>query len=343
MSKTTVHLKTINKKIVKVPKVLKKKEKRALLGEEIFPEPYPNIFICAKKKSGKTVVIYNTVKARVGPNTSVIAFCSTVNKDPVWLEIKKWCAEHKVPYHGFESIKKGKIDLLDRFAKQVEIEAKEKLKEEEEYSSSEEEDSIPQFRKPRVGQSLIKKKKPMKIFSDDENSADEDFMDDYPSEESEDENPRYATIPECKAIFSRRNHMDGRVAPVLAPDYLMIFDDISNEIKLPSVATWVKKNRHFKTMNILCSQYANDLAPQQLKQMDGLFLFKSLDRKKLEKLRIDTDLGISEDVLWKLYKDATSEPYNFLWCNAREDTCRKNFDKQYIIEKKGDDTDEDSD
>ena len=42
------------------------------------------------------------------------------------------------------------------------------------------------------------------------------------------------------------------------------------------------------------------------------------------------DLPIDFDKFVSIYRDATSEPYNFLWCD-KNGTFRKNFNKEYVL------------
>ena len=83
----------INKEIVTpidVPKVDKSKIK----GFELFDELYANIFLLAKKKSGKTSTIFKILQKCSNKKTNIIIFSSTVHKDPNWLAIVKYFEEH---------------------------------------------------------------------------------------------------------------------------------------------------------------------------------------------------------------------------------------------------------
>ena len=62
-------------------------------GYKIFSEnKYPNIFLLAKKNSGKTSTIFTIIKQYLEKkkNRKVIIFSSTVNKDNNWIYITKW-------------------------------------------------------------------------------------------------------------------------------------------------------------------------------------------------------------------------------------------------------------
>ena len=73
-------------------------------GYDLFPILYSNIFICAKKKSGKTCVIFKILKGCCNKLTKVIIFSSTENKDQNMLEIKKWLEKKNIEYESYTSI-----------------------------------------------------------------------------------------------------------------------------------------------------------------------------------------------------------------------------------------------
>lgn len=58
-------------------------------GCRLFPEVYGNVFICARKKSGKSSLIAKILRDCVGRDTQVLIFASTVRKDAVYKEIVK--------------------------------------------------------------------------------------------------------------------------------------------------------------------------------------------------------------------------------------------------------------
>ena len=61
-------------------------------GHELFSEPYPNVGIIAKKRSGKTSVLHHILRYCVKKkhkNLRVFIFCPTAHRDPTYLEIQK--------------------------------------------------------------------------------------------------------------------------------------------------------------------------------------------------------------------------------------------------------------
>ena len=50
-----------------------------------------NIFLCARKKSGKTSALFKIMKECVVNKTIIIVFCSTASyKDKNWIQIRKY-------------------------------------------------------------------------------------------------------------------------------------------------------------------------------------------------------------------------------------------------------------
>jgi len=91
--------KKINKVCVKpiIQTVIPAKQ---IAGYDLFSEPYCNVALIAKKKSGKTSVLYNCLKKCAGPNTNVYLFSSTINRDDTYKEIcnmleRRHCIVHK--------------------------------------------------------------------------------------------------------------------------------------------------------------------------------------------------------------------------------------------------------
>lgn len=116
-----------------------------------------------------------------------------------------------------------------------------------------------------------------------------------------------------------------------SPEYLFVFDDLSNELKAKSINMFLKKNRHFKSKVIIATQYIHDLKPEALKQMDYFLLLRGHSDDKLEQFYKHADLSIDFDIFKKLYKNAT-DSYNFLYIDNNNQLFRKNFDKLYSFD-----------
>jgi len=113
-------LKKINRTKVSLPKDVNCQfDPKKVRGAALFCEPYCNVFICAKKKSGKSTVIYNIIQKTIDKDTKVYVFCSTVKKDPSWRATIQYLDDHSIYYETFQSIKDGKQDNLDEIVKEL--------------------------------------------------------------------------------------------------------------------------------------------------------------------------------------------------------------------------------
>lgn len=84
-----IKTKPLNDYKVKKITLPKLPDNKKIRGSKLFPL-YSNIFICAKKNSGKTTVIANILKECVDDDTTVNIFCSTLEKDRSYKEIIKF-------------------------------------------------------------------------------------------------------------------------------------------------------------------------------------------------------------------------------------------------------------
>jgi len=114
----------------------------------------------------------------------------------------------------------------------------------------------------------------------------------------------------------------------LAPAHIFCFDDISQELKNTALTALTKKSRHLKSAVYISSQYVNDCAPQVLKQLSYFICFRSMTRDKLEHIHKMLDLAIDIDKFYELYDYATKEAYSFLYVDMRNQSFRKNFNKE---------------
>jgi hypothetical protein len=121
----------------------------------------------------------------------------------------------------------------------------------------------------------------------------------------------------------------------IAPKHIFVFDDISSELKNPAVASLLKKSRHFLSAVYISSQYIHDLQPQSIKQLDYFLCFRSFSRDKLEHIYKLLDLSIGLDKFIEIYDYCFKDPnerFSFLYIDVRNQTFRKNFNKNLVLE-----------
>lgn len=107
-----IKIKTINGETIE-PIEIKHPEKDQIKGYSLFPEIYANIFLVAKKKSGKSTTIYNIVKKCTDNKTKFVIIASTINKDPTYIHMIKYLEKRGNVVIPFQSITEGKINNLE--------------------------------------------------------------------------------------------------------------------------------------------------------------------------------------------------------------------------------------
>jgi hypothetical protein len=259
----------INNEVVKAVPLLQEKDTRPVRGAALFPELCSNIFLCARKQSGKTSAIYKIVKRCAGPKTKIMVFCSTIHKDSSWETIKAWALHKGIAFIGHTSL--------------IDDEGTNTLKE------------------------LIKS-----LQDDDDESSEVVRRQSIFESEEEDE-------PEKPAKYQ-------------SPEWIFILDDLADELKKPIIATFLKKNRHFKAKIIISTQYMNDLFPAARKQLDYVILFRGWSQKKIDEICKDVDVSLPKEEFYELYRFATEQPYSFLYVDVRGGTFRRNFNELIEVE-----------
>jgi hypothetical protein len=147
MSEIKTHL--LNKIVVK-PVIASGGEPDAayIKGYDYIPLLYANILLVAKKKSGKTNVIYNLLDNLAGPQTTVYIFASTVQKDATYGQIMKLLKKKNIAFEAHTNFmdSKNKKNILTEILSPEDPDA-------------EEEDPTKKFEYIKVGKS----KKPLNL------------------------------------------------------------------------------------------------------------------------------------------------------------------------------------
>lgn len=268
-----IKTKRINNEIVK-PIPISGGAKIPALGSDLFEEPYANIFITAKKNTGKSTVIYNILKKCAGHDTNIIMFASTLNKDKNLIAIKEYSEKHCMSFSGYTSIIENGQNHLEELILSLQIPIEE--------SDSESEDEMPFIRNGFGKLQHKQRRKPRP--------------------------PKY-----------------------IVPEYILIFDDMSSELKAKTLETLLKNMRHFNMKVIISSQYLLDIPPASRRQLDYWLVFAGMSEEKLEMIHRDADIGIDFDKFDELYHYATKERRSFLYIDQVNQTFRKNFNIDLTI------------
>ena len=301
----SLSLKQINDKLVK--KIyIPDDDTRPVKGYDICQEVYSNIFLCARKKSGKTCALFKIIKECAVKDTVIIVFCSTIYKDKNWIQIRKYFEKKGMDIRVYTSIYEDGEDQLSTLIHDLSAEAKEKEEIKDEDETQEEPSSADRC------DDILQRLASMHLQTNS-----------FPAAES-DEKEKKKKVKKCK---------------YQAPEYIIIFDDLSSELKSSSLLRLMKFNRHFKTKLIISSQWLHDLLPESRKQFDVFLIFKGFPLKKCELIYRDCDIAIPFEIFYKIYKKATKKPFSFMYIDTRSDSFRCNFNQEFIIHSKEDDND----
>ena len=75
--------------------------------------------------------------------------------------------------------------------------------------------------------------------------------------------------------------------------YIIIFDDLSNELKDKEIEFLAKWNRHFKAKVIYSSQYFHDLSKGARSQIDYILMYPKIPNEKI--VLVWKELNLSND------------------------------------------------
>lgn len=302
-------LKTVRVSNKKITVIKSNKEQLIPKGADWFDTLYPNIWLVGKKRSGKSSVIANILDHCCDKNTVLIFVVSTIDKDDTYIQtVKKWRKKgaEVLTYTSFKDAEEGNI--IENFV----VEQQENAAEEEEEKKAIEEE------KAQVGKGNFNA--PM-IFTLANGKTNEQMF--Y-------EQQKKALVKEEKKAAAPPKVGKGRKK--VSPEFCFVFDDQTDLTRDKSLSRLLKKNRHFKLMNIIGSQDVIDLKPDAIKQMDYVLLFPRINIDKLERVHDNIGLTVSFNKFNELYHDATKEQYNFLYV-SRDDQFRHNMTHKYILPK----------
>jgi len=259
---------------------------------------YPNIGIMSKKGSGKTSVLGTILTKSIGWGTEVTAFVPTGYQDDAWAKIRNYVQEKPR-----ENCNKFTLytEIVDPDTKENHLKA---LLEEARRASKppedeeeEEEDQEQQVELPSTH-----------LFPDC-NDSDQDGK--------EDEDDEKSMLEKVEKKIQRSKKM--------WPSRIIVFDDLSTDLRNPSVATLLKYNRHLHAMIIISSHQLTDMTPAAISNLDFVLLFQNVEESYLLRLKKRVGLRCNDETFMKFYNHATKEKYHFLYINTRDQTFRKDF------------------
>jgi hypothetical protein len=284
----TLKIKSINDIKISKVKLNENDNNKEIIGYDYFTEPYCNIFLYAKKKSGKTTLIYNILKHTGLKNYSkIIIICSTINKDTTYEKIKDYCNKNYIDCQYYDDIYYDGENVINNF---IQMEKQGSNKKEQTHQ------------KDLKGGGLSLKNNFIKFTP----------VNKLPEIEIKEDIETETKIIDTNKIY---------------PEYIIVIDDLGIETRNKYITQLLKTNRHYKSKVILSSQNLEDLQPGAIRNLDYCLLFGGIPEEKILKLREQIMLDIDRDKLLEIYKIITSKKYNFLYIDIRNEILRENFNK----------------
>lgn len=238
------------------------------------------------------------MKECASKKTVLVIFCSTCYKDKNWIQIRKYFEKKGMDIRVYTSIYEDGEDQLSNLIEDLKTEARDKEEKKEESESEREE----------VGKcdDILSRLAIMHLYASGQDTR---------PEEDED----------------KKGKKKEKKSKYLAPEYMIIFDDLSSELKSKSLLSLLKFNRHFKSKLIISSQWLHDLLPESRKQIDLFMIFKGFPEDKIFLIYKDCDSSIPFETFNQIYKKSTKKPHSFMYVFTPSDEFRCNFDKKIIF------------
>lgn len=114
-------------------------------------------------------------------------------------------------------------------------------------------------------------------------------------------------------------------------NYIWVFDDLSKDLRNPSVSKLMKKARHYRSKVILSSQDIKDITPDCHAQLYAVILFSGLSEERLASVYKCIAMDVDKHDFEKLYRDVTSKPYTFLTVLPMKGEFRRNLNERINI------------
>ena len=168
---------------------------------------------------------------------------------------------------------------------------------------------------------FIKENKPK---DDEESEGDEDEQND----EDEDDYEQGEAEQEVDDEFPKRQ----KTWKHPYPEYIIVMDDLGEEMRNKVVAQLTKTNRHHRGTVIMSAQSETDLHPKAVNNTDYVLAFSQIPEKPdLERLYKKLRVSVPYKKFDEMYKDATSKPYGFLYIGRTEskNEFRDGFTEKY--------------
>ncbi len=122
----------------------------------------------------------------------------------------------------------------------------------------------------------------------------------------------------------------------LTAEYVIIYDDLGNDLRDASLYQFLIKNYHYKTKNILAVHNSTNLLPGAWNNLNYLLCLGNIPEEKFLTIQGNADIQYKGEnknnrILYDVYKEATEKQYDFLYINRDTGELRHNFNKRINV------------
>lgn len=278
--------------------------KDTIRGYDYYPEVYSNIALLARKKSGKTNCIYRALE-KCAYNCDVYIFAPTVNIDPTYKKMIKMLKKKKCKVYAQEHFRDGKEDMLSDLL----LHLKERYKDDDE----------PEHARTQPQQAAF----PLLLLDNDNNTN---------FEAVHAGRGRQMVMRKAASVIKIKKEEKGGKGKMIGPDSILIFDDLSSDMRCNQIYQLLTKNRHYKLKVFMALHSITNLLPGAINCLDYIQVFGNVPDNRIDELREKACIEFAEDTkkvskLQQLYNYATSTPWSFLFIDSAGGKYRRNYDE----------------
>lgn len=113
------------------PLIVASTDTSKIKGADLFPSLYYNLFICSKKRSGKTSLINTILQKCTDKKTIFFIFCPTVHVDTTWRTIVEYLENRGNTVNTYTDIMDGKLNILNEIVNELSTPIDEESKDDE--------------------------------------------------------------------------------------------------------------------------------------------------------------------------------------------------------------------
>jgi hypothetical protein len=272
--------------------------KYPVLGGAFVPHLYCSSSLVGRVGSGKTSWLFNALDQCAGPETVVLIFSSTIYSDKGWIAILKWLEENRIAHSAYTSIYQTGKDGQRR-------------------------NLISEFMEGCVAQGKIDLAKRESEGKAKPYEPGTPLGGNWGTEKDQKKEKEF--LPTLDPYLVKIGGVKYQYAP-----FILIFDDLAEDLRDKQVDLLVRKYRHFHTKIFISSQHYVDANSPSRQNIRLWILFGGLGPSKLKLVYEASGPDCSLEKFERRYADATAEKYSTLVIDVENNKMYKGTEHEYL-------------